>query len=220
MAGTKWIDSAAPPQRITGLSRPPLQLVLKTATAINKAFNQPRPLRCECLRCQIVASLGWASVNFGIALSSGCIHGANCLSNNLNNREALTDAGRISFMPHSSASHHSSAVMAEVTSTIGMGISVQPIRSTRSLQLPSGRANSVTITVLSRGEWSKATAPAMLDAHSISSPWASISPVTVASGALLDTKITVPVRKEVCIDLYRYLIPQYAVCASIGRKRP
>lgn len=103
-------------------------------------------------------------------------------------------------MPHSSASHQSSAVLEEVTSTMGAKISVHLTRSTRSLQLPSGRASSVTITVFSRDEVSKSTATLMLHAHCITSPCASMSCATVASGLLWDTKITVPAGLKVCID--------------------
>ena len=104
-------------------------------------------------------------------------------------------------MPHSSASHQSSAVLEELVSTIGTQILSMPlIRSTRSLQLPSARASSVTITVFPRAELSKSTAALMLSAHCITSPCASMSCRTVASGLLLDTKITVPSCLSVCID--------------------
>ena len=116
-------------------------------------------------------------------------------------REAMRCPGRMSSMPHSSASHQSSAVMAEVTSTIGVGISGHLTHSTRSLQLPSGRASCVTITVFSRFDLSKSTAALMLGAHCISSPYASMSCATVASGLVGDTKMTVPARLRVCIDL-------------------
>jgi hypothetical protein len=102
--------------------------------------------------------------------------------------------GRMSSMQHSSASHQSSAVMAEVTSPIGVGISGHLTHSTRSLQLPSGMASCVTITVFSRVELNKSTAALMLGAHCILSPCASMSCATVASGLLVDTKITVPAR--------------------------
>jgi hypothetical protein len=58
----------------------------------------------------------------------------------------------------------------------------------------------VTIAVLSRDEVSKSTAALMLRAHCITSPCASMSRATVASGLLLDTKITVPACLQVCID--------------------
>ena len=103
-------------------------------------------------------------------------------------------------MPHSSASHQSSAVLEELASTIGTQISIALIRSTRSLQLPSARASSVAITVFPRAELSKSTAALMLRAHCITSPCASMSCRTVASGLLLDTKITVPACLSVCID--------------------
>ena len=103
-------------------------------------------------------------------------------------------------MPHSSASHQSSAVLEELASKIGTQISIPLIRSTRSLQLPSARASSVTITVFPRAELSKSTAALMLRAHCITSPCASMSCRTVASGLLLDTKITVPACLSVCID--------------------
>ena len=95
-------------------------------------------------------------------------------------------------MPHSSASHQSSAVLEEVTSTTGIETPMHLTCSTRSLQLPSARASSVTTTVFSRAELSKSTAALMLRAHCITSPCASMSCATVASGLLLDTKITVP----------------------------
>ena len=58
----------------------------------------------------------------------------------------------------------------------------------------------MTITVFSGAELSKSTAALMLRAHSITSPCASISSATVASGLLLDAKMTVPARLVVCID--------------------
>ena len=97
-------------------------------------------------------------------------------------------------MPHSSASHQSSAVLEEVKSTIGAEISVHLTRWTRSVQLPSASASSVTITVFSRAELSKSTAALMVRAHCITSPYASTSCATVDSGLPLDTKITVPAR--------------------------
>jgi hypothetical protein len=106
----------------------------------------------------------------------------------------------MSSTPHSSASHQSSAVLQEVTSTIGIRTPLHLTRSTRSLQLPSARASSVTITVFSRAELSKTTAALMLRAHCITSPCAATSCATVASGLLLDTKITIPARLYVCID--------------------
>jgi len=69
----------------------------------------------------------------------------------------------------------------------------------RSLQLPSARARSVTIAVLSRDEVSKSTAALMLCAHWITIPCASMSRTRVASGLMLDTKITVPACLSVCI---------------------
>ena len=103
-------------------------------------------------------------------------------------------------MPHSSASHQSSAVLEEVTSTIGTQISIPLMRSTRSLQLPSVSASSVTITVFSRAELNRSIAALMLRAHCITNPCASMSCATVASGLLLDTKITVAARLSFCID--------------------
>jgi hypothetical protein len=58
----------------------------------------------------------------------------------------------------------------------------------------------VTITVFSRAELSKSTAALMLRARCTTSPRASMSCATVASGPLLDTKITVPARLSVCIN--------------------
>jgi hypothetical protein len=60
-----------------------------------------------------------------------------------------------SSKPHSSASHQSSAVLEEVTSTIGMSIPLHLTRSMRSLQFPSASASSVAITVFSRAELSR-----------------------------------------------------------------
>jgi len=108
-------------------------------------------------------------------------------------------------MPHSSASHQSSAVLAEVRRTIGIGTPLLLIRSTRSLQLPSARASSVTITVFSRAELSRPSAAVMLGAHCITTPAASMSCATVASGLLVETTITVPARLKVCIDLSKLL---------------
>ena len=127
-------------------------------------------------------------------LQPNSFHDANCVSKSWHKREARRCPGRMSAMPHSSASHQSSAVLEEVTSTIGIEISIQLTRSTRSLQLPSARASSVTITVFSRAELSESTAALMVRAHCITVPCASMSCATVASGLLLDTKITVPAR--------------------------
>src|SRR5579883_2582390 len=79
-------------------------------------------------------------------------------------REARRDAGRMSSIPHSSASHQSSTVMEEVTSRIEVErlISMQLTRSTRSLQFPSAKASSVTITVFLHAELSKSAASLML----------------------------------------------------------
>lgn len=122
-------------------------------------------------------------------------------SSNLQKTGAFSGASRISSTPHSSASHQSSAVPAGVRSTIGITIPLHLTRSTRSLQLPSLRANSVTITVLSRVEVRKPAAALMLRAQCITSPWAFISCATGASGLLEDTNITVPARLLVCITL-------------------
>ena len=97
-------------------------------------------------------------------------------------------------MPHSSASHQSSAVLEEVVIRIGTQTSIPRVCSMRSLQLPSAKASSATITVFSRGELSKSTASLMLRAHCTTSPRASMSCMTEASGLPLDTKITVPAR--------------------------
>src|SRR5580704_11312666 len=125
---------------------------------------------------------------------------APCVSKSWHKRETTRRPGRMSSMPHSSASHQSSAVLEEVASTIGTQISIPLIRSTRSLQLPSARASSVTITVFSRAELRKSTAALMVRAHCTTSPRASMSCAMGASGLLLDTKITVPARLSVCID--------------------
>src|ERR1700758_5310619 len=129
-----------------------------------------------------------------------CSYDASCFPRSWHKRETTRCPGRMSSMPHSSASHHSSAVLEEVRSTTGVGIPMHLTRSTRSLQLPSARASSVTITVLSRAELSKSTASLMLRACCTTSPRASMSCAMVASGLLLDAKITVPARLYVCID--------------------
>ena len=72
-----------------------------------------------------------------------------------------------------------------------MGFPKHLTRSTRSLQLPSGNASSVTTTVFSLAELSKSTAVLMLRAQCASSPCASISCTAVVSRLLLDTKIIV-----------------------------
>jgi hypothetical protein len=124
-------------------------------------------------------------------------------------------------MPHSSASHQSSAVMAEVTSTIGIGTPLLLTRSTRSLQLPSARASSVTITVFSRAELSRPSAAAMLGAHCITSPAASMSCATVAS-LLVETKITVPARLKVCIDFSKaagFHVMPFGLRLAVSRRK-
>jgi hypothetical protein len=47
-----------------------------------------------------------------------------------------------------------------------------------------------------------------------------MSCATVASGLLVDTKITVPARLWVCIAFDISLIPSYAVRSPISRKPP
>ena len=126
------------------------------------------------------------------ASSAPLFYDVPCVSKSWHKRGAMRYAGRMSSTPHSSASHQSSAVLEEVARTIGVEVSMDLTRSTRSLQLPSTRESSVTITVFSRAELSKSTAALMLRAHCITSPCASMSCATVASGFLLDTKITVP----------------------------
>src|ERR1700758_3513243 len=86
------------------------------------------------------------------ALDFSC---AKCISRNWHNGKAVRGPGRMSSTPHSSASHQSSAVLEEVTSTIGITTPLHLIRSTRSLQLPSGIASSVTTTVFSSRALSK-----------------------------------------------------------------
>jgi hypothetical protein len=125
--------------------------------------------------------------------SADIFHDAPCVSKNWHRREAWSGAGRISSTQQSSASHQSSAVLAGVRSTIGIRISLHLTRATRSLQFPSAKASSVTITVPLPDEPSKPTAASMVRAHCITNPCASMSCATVASGLLLDTKITVPV---------------------------
>ena len=124
--------------------------------------------------------------------SPSLFHGAPNVPRNWHKREAWSGAGRISSTQQSSASHQSSAVLAGVRSTIGMGTPLHLTRATRSLQFPSARASSVTITVPLHGEPSKPTAASIVRAHCITNPCASMSCATVASGLLLDTKITVP----------------------------
>jgi hypothetical protein len=124
-----------------------------------------------------------------------------CVSRNWHKGKAVRGPGRMSSTPHSSASHQSSAVLEEVTSTIGMSTPLHLIRSTRSLQLPSGIASSVTTTVFSLPALSKPTAASMLLAHRITSPCASIPRAMAAAGRLVDTKIIVPAALYVSIDL-------------------
>src|SRR5579859_499751 len=137
-----------------------------------------------------------------------CSYDASCSPKSWHKRETTRCQGRMSSMPHSSASHHSSAVLEEVRSTTGVGIPTPLTRSTRSLQLPSVRASSVAITVLAHAELSKSTASLMLAAQCITSPRVSRSCATAASGLLLDTKIMVPARLEACIDCLTLLVPR------------
>lgn len=120
-------------------------------------------------------------------------HGVPNVPRNWHKREAWSGAGRISSTQQSSASHQSSAVLAGVRSTIGIGIPLHLTRATRSLQFPSAKASSVTITFPLPDEPSKPIAASMVRAHCMTNPCASMSCATVASGLLLDTKITVPV---------------------------
>ena len=133
-------------------------------------------------------------LNGSFDIPTDIFHDASCVSKSWHEREATRCPGRMSSMPHSSASHQSSAVREEAKSTIGAGISVHLTRCTRSLQLPSASASSVTITVFSRAELSKSTAALIVRAQCITSPRASTSCATVASGLPVDTKITVPAR--------------------------
>src|SRR5690242_11048112 len=73
-------------------------------------------------------------------------------------RDADTGVNRMSSTSQSSASHHNSAVLAEVISTTGMDVETPLTRSTRSLQLPSAKASSVTIAGASDPESSKSVA--------------------------------------------------------------
>jgi hypothetical protein len=66
-----------------------------------------------------------------------------CLAKYLHSWEVDKGACSISSTPHSSASHHNSAVLVELRSTTGMNFPILLTRSTKSLQLPSLRASSV-----------------------------------------------------------------------------
>lgn len=142
-----------------------------------------------------------ATLQGALMNENDAFHHAKCVSSSWHSGEAFRGAGRISSTPHSSASHQSSAVLAGVSSTIGLRIPLHLTRSTRSLQLPSVRASSVTITVFLRVELIRPAAASMLGAQCITNPCALMSCATFASGLLVDTKITVPARLWVCICL-------------------
>ena len=114
-----------------------------------------------------------------------------CVPRASHKREADNGVDRISVTSQSSASHHNSAVLAELTARIGIELETAFTRSTRSLQLPSERARSVTMPVLSDVEWSKSVAALILFAHSTLRPRRPNSSSTTLSGFLPLTNIMV-----------------------------
>jgi hypothetical protein len=95
----------------------------------------------------------------------------------------------MSSTPHSSASHHNSAVLVELTSRTGMDLHLTA--STKSVQLPSLSARSVITMVLSSPESSKPAAALIVRAHRNVMPRASISFSMPGSGLLAPTTMTV-----------------------------
>src|SRR5262249_3139226 len=85
-------------------------------------------------------------------------------------READNGSNKMSSTPQSSASHHNSAVLVELTSTMGMELEIHFTCSTRSVQLPSGKARSATTAVLSDADASKSLAALRLFTHSTLRP--------------------------------------------------
>src|SRR5262249_5180300 len=118
-------------------------------------------------------------------------------------READNGVNKISSTPQSSASHHNSAVLVELTSTMGMELEINLTCSTRSFQLPSAKARSATMAVLSDTEASKALAALMLFAHSTLRPLRCKSCSIIASGFLLLTNMMVFTGSSLCIDIRR-----------------
>src|SRR5215470_18793930 len=116
-------------------------------------------------------------------------------------READTGVNKISSTPQSSASHHNSAVLVELTSTMGMELEINLTCSTRSVQLPSVNARSATMAVLSDAKTSKSLAALMLFAHSTLRPRRCKSCSIVASGFLPLTNMMVFTGCSLCIDI-------------------
>src|SRR5215471_14441040 len=136
-------------------------------------------------------------------------------------READNGATKISSTPQSNASHHNSAVLVELTSTMGMELEIHLTCSTRSVQLPSARARSATMAVLSDAEPSKSLAALMLFAHSTLRPRRCKSCSIVASGFLPLTNMMVFTGSSLCIDIRCTRIQASPVRARIdvsGRK--
>ena len=96
----------------------------------------------------------------------------------------------MSSTPHSSASHHNSAVLVELRSTTGMNFLVLLTRSTKSLQLPSLSASSVMTSVPLWADSSKPEAALMLRANRTVMPQAFSSFSMLGSGPVLATMMT------------------------------
>jgi hypothetical protein len=96
----------------------------------------------------------------------------------------------MSSTPHSSASHHNSAVLVELRSTTGMNFPIPLTRSTKSLQLPSPSASSVITRVPLWADSSKPEAALMLRANSTVMPQASSSFSILGPGPVLATMMT------------------------------
>src|SRR5215469_3929579 len=108
---------------------------------------------------------------------------------------------KISSTSQSSASHHNSAVLAELTSTMGMELEIHLTCSTRSVHLPSAKVRSATMAVFSDADASKSLAALMLFAHSTLRPRRCKSCSMIASGFLPLTNMMVLAGSSLCIDI-------------------
>ena len=104
-------------------------------------------------------------------------------------------------MPHSSASHQSSAVLEEVASTIGTQISIRPhpFDEISPIAISQGEFRDDHGLLARRVEQINCRPDAARPLHNQSVRF-DVLQRRVASGLLLDTKITVPACLSVCID--------------------
>lgn len=138
-------------------------------------------------------------------------------------READNGANRTSSTSQSSACHHNSAVMVELTSTMGTELDIHLTCSTRSVQFPSAKVRSATMAALSVADASKSVAVLMPFAHSTLRPRRCKSCSIIASGFLALTKMTAFTASLLSLDIWCTRTEASPVLARIdvsGRKFP